>query len=256
MASYAKEPSAWGTFLSLPPFNPAALYLDRPRSLDDMALYISGTKRTGKSEFASNISTGSFSHEWIVYRDPLMTGANKQNFDHLLATLKGTKVCSFAEPIRNIIATHYSFPSGFDWDANKDSMLLEGKLLRKHMIEIGTLGREIDPGYWANRLIVDAIREDEPLRLIVADHRFPEEASAISTISYPYQVRLFREAVPMPQRGDKSETSLDNCPATWLAVPTKDEFEQCKWCLPVYRNYVPAFKIVRGEQCTEDLQLE
>lgn len=126
-------------------------------------LYVSGFKLTGKDHFALELTSGHFAHHWLVYRDPALLSGEPPAFADLCAAFRGARVAALADPVRAAVAAKLRLPPDYDWNANKDKAVFEGKLLRKHLIEEAESKRRDDPGHWA-KLLLASVASTPPRR--------------------------------------------------------------------------------------------
>jgi hypothetical protein len=149
---------------------------------------------------------------------------------------------AFADAIRAIMCKRFGLPANFDFDAYKDTLTLEGKLLRQHMIDCGTAGRKHDPDYWVKQAILPhygPLATGMRKRVVVSDFRFRNEffAAAEHMKVAPVTVRLFRLGVPVTNAGIESEHNLDDFSTDLLCVSSLTAFDACCQCMPQYKQY-------------------
>jgi hypothetical protein len=146
------------------------------------------------------------------------------------------------------LAEHQRDPTWLE--ANKDTVLFEGKTLRQHYIDTAMAKREIDPIYWARaamkELTLTQTTEEEQV-FVITDWRFPNEAEYINHVASRngfgvITLRLFRPEVPIPPIDEISERALDSTSTYLLLVPSErasDSFNEAVKLWPQYANYKP-----------------
>jgi hypothetical protein len=213
------------------------------RSMDVIMMYVRAYLAVGKDTFVRGVVSGKFEHAWLAYADP-DTPYAEPLFWMYRSRLIGTKPVAFADPIRESLSKKFGFPTDFDWRAKKDSLTMpDGRLLRQHMIEMGTVGRHKEPGYWAKRALLP-VATGVLDHAIVSDHRFPDEIIGVKPVlGDPMTVMLFRKDIPVPPSAMASEHALDDIQPFVLLVPSEADFAECIRVLPNLAHYTKTFVI-------------
>lgn len=245
---YVKEPSPCWPRGKIPP----------------QTIYITGYKRTGKDTFGNDVRNGVFRYPWSLYgksrdKDPTisfrMSSEDKEYFkksskseaERIFKSFVGAETTAFADELRRIVSNTLSLDAFFDFETNKDTKKIDGKLVRQHLIDAVSEGRAIDPAYWTKRAFLKFFEEAgrEAKRVVCTDWRFINELkSAIDAGMSITTVRLYRSIVPVPPENIESEHDLDSIDTDYLLVPDKHNFkEACKnW--EFYSGYVLLGSIV------------
>jgi hypothetical protein len=208
--------------------------------MDRIIFLISGYKKTGKDTSGREFKSGHFEHHWLIYVAASEAHLEPERFNRLTKSLTSAKLLAFAMPIRQALQARFNLPPDYDWDANKDSAIFEGKLLREHMIAYAQEKRKQDKGYFAKEAFASLLAEGGG-SAIVTDFRFPEELYTLSNKAKLITVRLFRAAAVPPMSANPetdTEHQLDNTALDYLLVPAVADFAVCAKFLPVYARYV------------------
>jgi hypothetical protein len=189
-------------------------------------LFCCGYKRTGKTTFCSNLAQYRFEYDWQIYCAHEDVGKTK----HRLLSFVDSDTGAFADAIKSRVRFDLGYLGDFEKD--KDTLFIGGKLLRQHLIDTGATGRAWNQGYWVNQLL---LAHANAKRLIVSDFRFKNEYYYAPAT--PFTVRLFRSDVPVPAPDIGSEHDLDQFRTNAVLVPSERDFEQCCDYFPMYSSY-------------------
>ena len=205
-----------------------------------LALYIAGYRRSGKDEIGAGIISGSCRHSWCVYAD---------DKSHVHATtfarFRGARSVAFADAIRRETRRTLGLRPDYDLDTRKDVESIAGKLVRDHLIEMGSRGRHQDPGMWTRIAIMPSFlpklspsTATDTLAVVCTDWRFENEyKTAASAGVVIVTLRVYRSNVPIPPPEVGSEHDLDSWSTTYLVVPDESDFAQARQMWPFYARY-------------------
>jgi hypothetical protein len=206
---------------------------------------LTGYRRTGKDTFGNDLLANSFRYNWDVYGTSADHWSDKITTDtaeYICISFKEAHKVAFADAIRKIVSDAFGLGPNYDFDANKDATTINGRLVRQHLIDVGTDGRHIDPEYWAKLAFVPFFSETDDKRKMVVctDWRFRSEMTALVDGAHApiTTIRLFRNDVPVPDWLIQSEHDLDTMSTHILCVP-HDGVSYTEACIrwPVYKSY-------------------
>jgi len=191
---------------------------------------ITAYTRTGKDTFVDQVNGQlDYIHPWIVFTHP-----NKPMDDYKEIFAPGNKL-SFAASLKKTVVQNLGLPEDFDVEANKDTYMIEGKLLRQHLIEYAFQMRQIDQAFFVKEALRDMNGD-----CIVSDFRFIDEYEFIAAhVKVPVTtIRLFRSSVEVPPPHIISEHDLDEFETDVLLVSSDQSYDIACDHFPQYRSYV------------------
>jgi hypothetical protein len=203
--------------------------------------YIAGYKRTGKDTLATGLKTGCHQHQWIVYaktEKQVCFGGRVMEHNDVFSKLIGAKNTAFADELKRIVSKGLGLAPNYDYDANKDTTFINGKLVRQYLIDVGTKGRSIDTEIWVKLAVAPLLSNKYPI--LCTDWRFPEEYKAIEKHNIiPLTIRVFRSSVPIPPQTAPAEHNIDHISTDYLVVSTQQCFDKACEIWKWYKTYVP-----------------
>ena len=197
-------------------------------------------KRTGKDTLLSLLQTSSIvplsqnpTHEcyWIIYVNPCLSASYVENF-----LKQRRRRVGFADQIKENV--HRELGLEHVTEQDKDSLYINGKLLRDYYIEEGARGRAIDPLYWVKSVLPFSLDD----AVVVTDVRFPNEMDHVEKFDC-LTARLYRSSVPLPSPTDVTERGLDQAETDLLLVTCQEEYERALVLFPQYQYYKPLFMV-------------
>lgn len=100
--------------------------------------------------------------------------AGKDTCADIFVKEHGFERYAFADKVKEYAAERCQVPVAYFHDNEKKKMVVDGKTLRQHCIEIGETGRAKDPEFWG-KLVVEAIQQKGSQRIVFSDWRcYPE----------------------------------------------------------------------------------
>ena len=214
-------------------------------------ILFNGYKRTGKTTLSNNVTTGSFSHTWLVYKqqfDSEYDDHGVEKTQKLFASMVGAPTTAFADGIKNVFLEQHGLPSDYNFDIHKDTTMVDGKLVRQHLIDIGQWGRNIDTAYWMKRALGQYVSSKNcqvpdacGSVVICTDLRFKSELKAIEETfcDVPHTIlRIFRSTVPVPDMHIESEHDLDALVTEYLLVPMVTDYKDACTLWPQYSDHL------------------
>lgn len=139
--------------------------------------------------------------------------SGKDTIAEYLTEKHGYTQYSLAGPLKDMVSQKYGIPRSHLDDQTKKEVELSkfpGWTPRDILIMEGAMARKVDPHFWSRQL-VRSILEQDYLRIVVSDVRFPEEIEYIRHHLWGWgvrDVRVIRET-DSPTT-DPSERSLDD----------------------------------------------
>jgi hypothetical protein len=204
---------------------------------------IAGFKRTGKDTIGKGLCSGVHEFPWVVYARPIdgmRTSAQREHHICVFDSFKNSERVALADKIRDIVSKGLRLEEGYDFDKNKDSTVIAGKLLRQHFIDIGAFGREIDPEFWTRHAFAPYFSVDgkKQRSVVCTDWRFENELLALlRQKTEAVTIRVFRSSVLVPPDTIDSEHNLKSRCTDYLILDTDHCFEQAVERWPFYRNH-------------------
>ena len=198
---------------------------------------VCGYRRTGKDTLAAQINDP---HPiqvftWHAYGEPIENGSTGKIF-----RIHPSRQISFARKLKEEVREMLDLDPDFDMEPHKDSLKIQGKLLRQHLIDHGITRREQDPNYWCKAAFEDVNSGES---IIVTDWRFPNEYDYVlnwvncrSNITLQ-TVRVFRKDVPIPPN-TPSERSLDTIQTDFVLLPQINEEDERKALASHFPQYI------------------
>lgn len=212
-----------------------------------LVMLIAGYRRTGKDTFGLGLSKGSFEHKWMVFSEnPNGFFIDNELVQHkkIFSLFKDAVRVAFADELRRILLVDLSLGNNYNFEVNKDTAIVKGKLIRQHLIDVGTLGRMMDAECWSKKTLVPHFyigNISSPRKpVICTDWRFiNENISATQANVSTITLRLYRSTIPIPALGIESEHNLDSCKTMYLITPDYHHFNEAIKMWSFYSNYYP-----------------
>lgn len=225
-------------------------------NMSKVIILVAGFCRTGKDSFFRALKSVSESHPKPDNHTKVWTWAalanesGEEKMDVIgMKRLDSVSRVAFADILKTEVHDRLDLPAHQRdpiWlEANKDTLLFDGKTLRQHYIDTAMARREEDPLYWvrkATESLPNGYSGDEDHVVVVTDWRFPNEEEFIKDYAakHGHQVltmRLFRPDVPIPANDNVSERSLDAVATDILFVPWLAMTESYTKALELWPQY-------------------
>jgi hypothetical protein len=206
---------------------------------------ICGYTRTGKDTLTQRLITGRGEYKWAIYVPELISGHPDLLAPDVTAaalTTPGYRL-SFGDEVKRRVGKTLGLPKTFDFEANKDLVVRDGRTFRSFCIDRGFLERIADPYTWARVAFERAELDDKEGFATISDWRFREEEEFAHSAGKVVTFRVFRQSVPVPPvlfAPDDPEHSLDKVSTNFLVVPAsrhEDEFTAARHHFPQYSNF-------------------
>jgi len=191
---------------------------------------VCGYRGTGKDSLYKQ-----FNHNqpwgWLVLADPNITTP---------FIVESITRIGLADQLKKDVLQQLDLPLDFDIDAHKDTLVIQGKLLRSHFIDHGADMRNVDQNYWC---IQAFDRRNLSYPHMVTDWRFPNELRYVEALlasqrmQPPTTIRVFRKKVPIPAANIESEHSLDAVMTNFVLISNIEDYSALLERFPQYRNH-------------------
>lgn len=194
-----------------------------------------GYRRSGKDSFNESMVG------WIIYRDPTNTAVYTPTGEHF----------AFADELRKEVIDKIGreYQVVVPWDSVstglKDHIVVGGRTLRDHLIELGQQRRREDVNYWVDR-VLQAAKSYEQVK--ITDLRMGNEVNRCRSVAPVITYRVYRSDVPVPpyhpDPNEDTEHQLDAFKTDYLVLSTinrdhREEFKRALELFPQYESYIP-----------------
>ncbi len=226
---------------------------------------ISGTRRTGKDTLASSLLNQDEVKDkrikpWLIYGGKKEWKLPSENAHRI----------SFAYGVKLEVARSLDLDLPIVDSEAKDYLIVKGKLLRNHLIDLAMEKKRIDPSYWVKdsleRLPYPLDSEEKSIDseeksidseeksiykgeedVVVTDFRFEkDEYGYLTKMGYEVvTIRVFRSEVHIPTKEEDPlgiEHDLDHFQCDFLLVTSEQGFQSAISLYPQYSDYVQCGK--------------